>query len=165
MDGVYQGINAGDVFDLLDVERVDVLRGPQGVAFGRNTTGGAVLVKTADPSFEWEGHARMRLEGPVDGGRGKAMLTSRAVVSGPLSDSVAIRLAALHSDDGGYFENSFDGRAFGEAQTTILRGGLSVARDRPVEFHRSRANGPRATATGRPPRTTASTRATISRSR
>ncbi len=126
VDGVYSGINAGSVFDMLDVERIDVLRGPQGVAFGRNTTGGAVLVKTADPSWNWEGHARVAVEGPVDSGRGAAMVTARGVISGPLSDRVAIRLGALHSSDGGYFENSFDGSDFGEADTTVLRGGISL---------------------------------------
>ncbi|WEK46653.1 MAG: TonB-dependent receptor [Candidatus Andeanibacterium colombiense] len=125
VDGVYQGINAGDVFDLLDVKRVTVLRGPQGVAFGRNTTGGAVLVETADPTFAGEGHAGMTVEGPVDSRRGKAMLTMRGAVSGPLNDTLAIRIAALHSDDAGYFENDYDGRAFGKAVTTEVRGGLT----------------------------------------
>lgn len=126
VDGVYSGINAGSVFDMLDVERIDVLRGPQGVAFGRNTTGGAVLVKTADPTWNWEGHARIAFEGPVDSGRGAGMITARGVISGPLSDRVAIRLGALHSSDGGYFQNLFDGSDFGEAETTVLRGGLSI---------------------------------------
>src|SRR5690606_13182680 len=112
VDGVYQGINAGTVFDMLDVEQVEVLRGPQGVAFGRNTTGGAVLVRTADPSFEWEGDARIAYEGPVDEGRGTGMLTASGVVSGPLSSAVAVRLGVLHSDDGGYFTNLFDGSDF-----------------------------------------------------
>ncbi len=126
VDGVYMGINAGTVFDMLDVESVDLLRGPQGVAFGRNTTGGAVLVKTADPSWQWEGSAKLAFEGPVDGGRGAGMLTARNVVSGPISDRVAIRLAALHSNDGGYFENGFDGSDFGEEETTVLRGGITL---------------------------------------
>lgn len=126
VDGVYQGINAGTVFDMLDIEQVDVLRGPQGVAFGRNTTGGAVLVRTADPSFEWEGHARIGYEAPVDEGRGTGMLTASGVVSGPLSDIVAVRLGALHSDDGGYFTNLYDGKDFGAAKTTILRGGIAL---------------------------------------
>jgi len=126
VDGVYQGINAGDVFDLFDVVGVDILRGPQGVAFGRNTTGGAVLVKTADPAWEWEGHARLSYEGPVDGGRGEGMFGARGVVSGPLSDRVAIRLGALHSHDGGYFINDYDGSDFGKSTTTVLRGGLTV---------------------------------------
>jgi iron complex outermembrane receptor protein len=126
VDGVYSGINAGSVFDMLDVERIDVLRGPQGVAFGRNTTGGAVLVKTADPTWNWEGHARVAIEGPVDGDRGVGMVTARGVISGPLSDRVAIRLGALHSSDGGYFKNGFDGSDFGDATTTVLRGGLTL---------------------------------------
>ncbi len=125
VDGVYLGINAGTVFDLLDVERVDLLRGPQGVAFGRNTTGGAVLVKTADPTWNWEGHARLGFEGPVDSGRGAGMLTARGAVSGPLSQQLAFRLAALHSSDGGYFENGLDGSDYGEADTTVLRGGMT----------------------------------------
>jgi len=125
IDGVYMGINAGTVFDLLDVRSVEILRGPQGVAFGRNTTGGAVLVKTADPSTEWIGHASLEFEGPVDTGRGAPMATARAVVSGPLNDNVAFRLGALHSSDGGYFRNTFDGRDFGKSETTVIRGGLS----------------------------------------
>jgi len=126
VDGVYMGINAGTVFDALDVERVDILRGPQGVAFGRNTTGGAIMVQTGDPTWDWEGHARASYEGPVDGGRGAGMFSLRGVVSGPLSESVAIRLGALHSSDTGYFENSFDGSNYGAAETTVLRGALKL---------------------------------------
>ncbi|ANU08366.1 TonB-dependent receptor [Paraurantiacibacter namhicola] len=125
VDGVYIGVNAGTVFDALDVERVEILRGPQGTSFGRNTTGGAVLVQTADPSTSWEGHARATLEGPVDGGRGRWAATGRAVLSGPISDTVSFRLGALHSSDPGYFRNSVDGQAFGEMRTTVLRGGLA----------------------------------------
>ena len=125
VDGVYMGINAGTVFDLVDVRNVEILRGPQGVAFGRNTTGGAVLVNTADPSREWLGHASMAFEGPVDKGRGGPMATARAVVSGPLSETVAMRLAVLHSSDGGYFRNALTGQDFGKSETTVVRGGLT----------------------------------------
>jgi len=127
VDGVYAGINAGSVFDALDVERVELLRGPQGVAFGKNTTGGAVLVKTGDPSFDgWKGYARAGLETPVDGGRGSLLGTGRAVVTGPLSDGVAVRLAALHTSDGGYFVNRFNGNHIGASENTVLRGGLAL---------------------------------------
>lgn len=125
IDGVYQGINAGTVLDMLDVERVDILRGPQGVAFGRNTTGGAVMVTTADPQEEFAGSARASFEGPVDGGRGSAMVSTRAMITGPLGGGVSFRLAGLHSDDSGYFRNTFDGDAMGGADTSVLRGGLA----------------------------------------
>ncbi len=134
VDGVYMGINSGTVFDMLDVEQVDVLRGPQGVAFGRNTTGGAILVKTADPTFEREGHAGLSYQGPVDRGRGTGMVTARMVLSGPVSETVAVRMAALHSNDGGYFTNLADGSDFGEAKTTVLRGGLTWLASEALSF-------------------------------
>lgn len=127
VDGVYMGINAGTVLDALDIAQVDLLRGPQGVAFGRNTTGGAVLVKTGDPDFEaWSGRTRLTLEGPVDGGRGAPLATMRAVISGPLSQGVAVRLAALHTTDGGYFRNGFNGGNHGKDETTVLRGAIAL---------------------------------------
>ena len=46
VDGMYLGINAGIVMDLFDLESIEVLRGPQGILFGRNTTGGAVMINT-----------------------------------------------------------------------------------------------------------------------
>lgn len=125
VDGVYMGINAGTVLDMLDVERVEILRGPQGVAFGRNTTGGAVLVGTADPHEQFGGSARLSLEGPVDGGRGGPTVSARATVTGPLGGGFSVRLAALHSDDAGYFRNQFDGRKLGGAETNVVRGGLA----------------------------------------
>lgn len=125
VDGVYQGINAGSVLDMVDVSRVDIVRGPQGVAFGRNTTGGAVMVQTADPAEEFSASARIGFEGPVDGGRGGNMVTGRAMVTGPIGGGFSVRLAGLRSDDAGYFLNRFDGAPTGGALTTVLRGGLA----------------------------------------
>lgn len=126
VDGVYMGVNAGTVFDALDVSRVELLRGPQGVYFGHNATGGAVLVSTADPlRDQWEGQARIGLEGPVDGGRGSPLGTARLVASGPLSETLAVRLGALHTSDGGYFRNRLNGNHIGAYENTVLRGGLT----------------------------------------
>jgi iron complex outermembrane receptor protein len=126
VDGVYMGVNAGTVFDLVDIRNVELLRGPQGVAFGHNTTGGAVLINTADPSREWLGHASLAYEGPVDGDRGGPMATGRAVVSGPLGETLAMRLAVLHSSDSGYFRNLLTGGDLGKSETTVVRGGLTL---------------------------------------
>ena len=125
VDGVYIGVNAGTVFDSLDIERVDILRGPQGVAFGRNTTGGAVLVQTGDPTWTSQGYVRASFDGPIDSGRGAGQFSTRAVYSGPLSDTVAIRVGGLYSNDRGYFENAFDGRPYGREETGVLRGALA----------------------------------------
>ena len=127
IDGVYVASNAGLVLDAFDIASVEVVRGPQGVLYGRNTTGGAVLVNTADPTFAWEGHARIAGEGPVDRGRGAMRGTGQIVVSGPIiTDRVAIRLGAYHDSDGGYFRNLATGANFGKAETTVLRGGLKA---------------------------------------
>lgn len=125
VDGVYIGVNAGTVFDALDVERVDILRGPQGVAFGRNTTGGALLVQTGDPTWTTQGYVRASFDGPVDSGRGAGQFSTRAVYSGPLSDTVAVRIGGLYSNDRGYFENAFDGAPYGREETGVLRGSLA----------------------------------------
>lgn len=125
VDGVYQGINAGTVLDMVDVERVDILRGPQGVAFGRNTTGGAVMVQTADPTEDFAASASIGIEGPVDSGRGGPAVTMRAMGTGPLGGGFSFRIAALHSDDSGYFHNDFDGQKLGGADTSVVRGALA----------------------------------------
>ncbi|MBL0122984.1 MAG: TonB-dependent receptor [Betaproteobacteria bacterium] len=55
LDGVYIGKSQGSVFDVVDIERVEVLRGPQGTLFGRNTEGGAVNLVSRRPTGDWSG--------------------------------------------------------------------------------------------------------------
>jgi len=120
IDGVYLGINAGVVFDNFDLEGLEVLRGPQGLLFGRNVTGGAVVVRTSRPSFDF-------------GFKGKASVetglkkTVSGVVTGPIVDDVvAAKLAVYYSDDNGWFRNRFDGKSFGKAKDLIIRPAISI---------------------------------------
>jgi iron complex outermembrane receptor protein len=118
VDGVYMGINAGVLFDSFDVEGIEVLRGPQGVLFGRNVTGGAVLLRTKAPGDSFEMSGRLAAEtGPN--------YIADLSVSGPLVEGVLFgKLAAYHNDDAGWLTNKVDGARFGEARQTIVRPAL-----------------------------------------
>jgi iron complex outermembrane receptor protein len=128
VDGVYLGFNGGVVFDLFDLESVEILRGPQGILFGRNTTGGAVLINTGNPTNDFTGKFRVAADGPLlDGGRGGANYTASGVISGPIAQDVLLfKLGAYYNNDEGYFRNLFDGSNHGAAETTILRGALEA---------------------------------------
>jgi iron complex outermembrane receptor protein len=125
VDGVYLGINAGVVFDLFDLESVEILRGPQGVLFGRNVTGGAVVLNTGNPTEDFRGKFRAAVDGPVDSGRGGPNYTVSGTISGPIvEDTLLFKLGAYYNKDEGYFTNLFDGSNHGAAETKILRGAL-----------------------------------------
>ncbi|MDP5103111.1 MAG: TonB-dependent receptor [Erythrobacter sp.] len=125
VDGVYLGINGGVVFDLFDLDSVEILRGPQGVLFGRNVTGGAVVLNTGNPTEDFRGKFRAAVDGPVDSGRGGANYTVSGVISGPIvEDTLLFKVGAYYNKDEGYFRNLFDGSNQGAADTKILRGAL-----------------------------------------
>jgi iron complex outermembrane receptor protein len=118
LDGVYLGNNVGVIFDMFDVESVEVLRGPQGILFGRNVTGGAILLNTKKPGDEFEASARVAVDGGGDGGLNRYIMGS---VGGPISNTLAIKLSAYYNDDDGWFKNQFDGSDFGAIQQTMFR--------------------------------------------
>ena len=125
VDGVFLGVNGGVVFDLFDLSSVEILRGPQGVLFGRNVTGGAVVINTGNPTEDFRGKFRAAVDGPVDGGRGGANYTVSGVLSGPIVEDVLLfKVGAYYNKDEGYFRNLFDGSNHGAAETKILRGAL-----------------------------------------
>lgn len=133
VDGVYLGINGGVVFDLFDLDSVEILRGPQGVLFGRNVTGGAVVINTGNPTEDFRGKFRAAVDGPVDGGRGGANYTASGVISGPLVEDVLLfKVGAYYNKDEGYFRNLAAATIptlsenHGKAETKILRGALEA---------------------------------------
>lgn len=118
VDGVYLGVNAGLVFDVFDLEGIEVLRGPQGILFGRNVTGGAVLLKTKRPGDTVEGRVRVAVDGGGDGGLNTYVMGS---IGGPLGDTLKAKIAAYYNDDQGWFENRNTGRDFGKLQQFMIR--------------------------------------------
>ncbi|NNL56940.1 MAG: TonB-dependent receptor plug domain-containing protein, partial [Pseudomonadales bacterium] len=119
VNGVYMGLNNGIVFDMFDMESVQVLRGPQGTLFGRNVTGGAVLLTNKKPTDSLEATARVAFDQGSEGG-----LNSYAMgaIGGPVTDNLRARLLVYLNNDQGKFENDFDGSDFGEIEQLMLRG-------------------------------------------
>ncbi|MGE3468389.1 MAG: TonB-dependent receptor [Pyrinomonadaceae bacterium] len=102
INGVYQPEAAANWTDLVEIERVEVLRGPQGTVFGRNATGGLINVITPDPKFTAGGrfavkYGRMRNDA--------ADVDLRGYVTGPLTSDVAGDIAVLYKDVGGYIDD------------------------------------------------------------
>lgn len=134
VDGVYMGITYGVVLDTFDLESVEVLRGPQGLLFGRNVTGGAVVVRNARPNGEYG--ARFRV-----GATDQDQFNFAAAIEGSLvEDKLAAKLIVLYDDDPGYFSNlnptaanpaphpfqpfyieAADGSNVGALRTTLIR--------------------------------------------
>ncbi|MBK7728024.1 MAG: TonB-dependent receptor [Gammaproteobacteria bacterium] len=100
LDGVYVARTAGAIFDLVDVERIEVLRGPQGTLFGRNTTGGAVHLVSKKPADDFG------LEAKAGYGSFDDWYTRARVDTGLIGDStIKATLAYLHRERDGYFDN------------------------------------------------------------
>ena len=68
VDGMYMGVTSGVLLDMFDLESVEVLRGPQGLLFGRNVTGGAVVINTKDPGDAFAFSVKTRDRRPPRGG-------------------------------------------------------------------------------------------------
>lgn len=120
IDGIYQGQNLGVVIDMSDVQSIEVLRGPQGIFFGRNVTGGAVLINTRRPGEALEFTGRAAVDGNPNGDGGLNSYVM-AAIGGPLSDTVGARVSFYRNDDNGWFVNQFNGNNFGKAETNIFR--------------------------------------------
>ena len=117
LDGAYIARNAGAVFDVVDLERVEVLRGPQGTLFGRNPTGGAILFRSNTPHDQFASSIRATL--------GNNDLTEfQGFLNVPVNDTLMLRLAGISNDYDGDANNNFDGSDANKTDT--YSGRLSV---------------------------------------
>ncbi|MBY0558156.1 MAG: TonB-dependent receptor [Burkholderiaceae bacterium] len=103
LDNVYLARPGMAAFDALDIQQLELLRGPQGTLFGKNTTAGVLNITSKQPTYRHENSAQLSVgqQGYVQG---------KAVVSGALSDTAAGRISAYKTHEDGYITNLFTGK-------------------------------------------------------
>ncbi|MFY7746116.1 MAG: TonB-dependent receptor [Erythrobacter sp.] len=117
VDDVYYSRVASATFDFLDVAQIEVLRGPQGTLYGKNTTAGAINIQTNQPTFDFEGRAEVSV-GNYN------FQQARLAVSGPLSETVAARVAFSGTSRNGTIRNVTTGENIQSLDNIGLRSQL-----------------------------------------
>ncbi len=116
IDGVYFGRGRSARNPFFDVERVEILKGPQGILFGKNTIAGAINVTTRKPSAEMEGYLAGEYFAETD------QWGITGVLSGPLGDTLYGRVAANYKSESGYIDNSYGGGDEPDREQYVVRG-------------------------------------------
>jgi iron complex outermembrane recepter protein len=129
VDNVYVPRTYAGLFDFSDVERVEVLRGPQGTLYGRNTPGGAINILTRRPSFDLTGSAEVAY-GSFN------QIDARGYISGPISDELAVSVSVLHRERDGitYAPNIGGGTWVNNRLVNAQRLKLLIVPDNQFEF-------------------------------
>ena len=117
IDGVYRSRSASQIADLPDVQRVEVLRGPQSTLFGKNASAGVVSITTEKPKFDFGGN--------VEASYGNYnAIVAKGVITGPLSETVAASLAAGYNKRDGYNRDLATGNRTNSRDRWFVRGQL-----------------------------------------
>ena len=119
IDGVFRPRAGSALSDLIGIERIEVLRGPQSTLFGKNATAGVVNIVTREPQFEFGGL------GEVTFGNYNQYIF-RGSVTGPITDNVAFSLSGSRNQRDGYYENVGSGGDFNDRDRYALRGQLLI---------------------------------------
>jgi iron complex outermembrane receptor protein len=119
VDGVYFSRIRGTQLDLLDLQRVEVLRGPQGTLYGKNTIGGALSFVTRRPGNDF------RADLAVTYGNYNEF-DVRGAVSGPITDGVSIGIAAMHGQHDDYVQDAVLDRGYNNKNTEAVRGVIAL---------------------------------------
>ena len=106
VDGIYTGKTGGSLMDFNDVSRVEVLKGPQGTLFGRNSAAGAISIVTNEPEQSNDAEATVRYGSHDD-------VVAHGMVNMSLSDTTALRLSAVRNHSDGWITNSTTGQKMG----------------------------------------------------
>jgi len=117
LDGVYLGRNLGALLDLIGYERIEILRGPQGTLYGRNSTGGAVKLVTKRPDFD-----DFSVTGDLTAGSFNRR-DMRAMVNIPIADDLAMNVSAGSSTNDGYYTDINNGTHLNAQNIQSIRAG------------------------------------------
>ena len=141
VDGGYVATSVGSALELLDIESIEVLRGPQGTLFGRNTIGGALVINSVRPHDEFEGQ--------IDAGFGELSRQQvRGTVNVPFTENFFGKFSAMHKSRDGYVDtpNVEGDDGLGSHEVTAARVALrwindSVTADLTVDMNHSETDG------------------------
>ena len=107
VDGVYAARSGGALLAFNDVQRVEILKGPQGTLFGRNAAAGAISIVTNEPTDKFEGNATVRF-----GNYGERY--ENALVNIPLNNDMALRISVLDNQSDGWVQDASTGKHYGK---------------------------------------------------
>ncbi|MGV1683873.1 TonB-dependent receptor [Sphingopyxis sp. NJF-3] len=118
LDGVYIARNTGAILDLVDLERVEILRGPQGTLFGKNTIGGAINLVSQKPVDRFAASAELTAGN-------YARIGGKAMINLPIGENLAARISGFVNRQDGYIDLvNYPGREFGDDMTWGARAQL-----------------------------------------
>jgi iron complex outermembrane receptor protein len=127
LDDIYIGRSAGTVFELYDIERIEMLRGPQGTLSGRNVVGGAINIITKKPTEDFSGAAEVTL-GNYN------LRQAKARVNGKLADGVAASLSFTTRDRDGFYTYAPTGKDTDGISSTNLRSKVAITASENLEI-------------------------------